>query len=245
MVARRGAGGLVTGLGLARGRQRRDLDRGRDLRRRPRRRPRRGAIEAEGFRVRLLDIDPAVYRPGLRRGLQRDPVVRPPRPVRPRPGGRASTPAGSEAWAAYRAVNEALRRRRRRGSARRRGRARAGLPPRPARLRSCADERPDLRRCTSATPRSPCPTCCGCCPTDAAAELLDGMAAHDACGFHTRAMGRRRSSTACARASVASPTDVRRSARRRPRRPRAPRAGVRRAPPRSQAARRDASAIGS
>ena len=40
--------------------------------------------------------------------------------------------------------------------------------------------------CTSATPRSRRPCGCGCSPTAAARELLEGMAAHHACGFHTQ-----------------------------------------------------------
>ena len=91
-----------------------------------------GAIETEGFRVRLLDIDPARVPPGLRRRQQRDALVRPPPPVR-------AGPAPAVRRQLHRGVGRlprrqrSVRRRRRRGSARRCRRARAGLPPHPAR----------------------------------------------------------------------------------------------------------------
>ena len=50
------------GIGPARRRHRRHLDRGRDRPTPTARRPRRGVVEAEGFRVRLLALDPETYR---------------------------------------------------------------------------------------------------------------------------------------------------------------------------------------
>jgi trehalose 6-phosphate synthase len=143
-----------------------------------------GLVEADGFRVRLLAIDPEAYRlaydvvsnevlwfahHGLW-DLAREPSF---------------DRGWAEAWAAYRTVNHAF------------ADAVAEAAPADAavlvqdyhlclvaaRLR---DRRPDLR-CVhfSHTPFAP-PVWLGALPTDAVQELLEGMAAHRACGFHTQ-----------------------------------------------------------
>ena len=109
--------------------------------------PPQGVVEAEGFRVRLLDARPR--RPTALAYdvvVQRHALVRPPRPLRPAPARpRASTSAGGRPWEAYRAGQPALRRGRGRARPAGRRRARAGLPPVPAGAARCASARPDLR----------------------------------------------------------------------------------------------------
>ena len=92
----------------------------------------------------------------------------------------------AEAWAAYRAGEPGLRRRRGRRRPRRRGRAGAGLPPHPA---GPDAGRPAARPAHGALqPHAvrrarPDP---GAARRRRPAELLEGMAGHHACGFHTR-----------------------------------------------------------
>ncbi len=183
LTSRRGAGGLVSGLGpLVAGTDATwlaaaitDGDRAACA---------AGVVEADGFRVDLLALDPETYRlaydvvsnevlwfahHGLW-DLPREPVF------------DAGWPA---AWDAYRATNRAF------------ADAVAEIAPDGAAVlvqdyhltlvaRSLATTRPDLR-CVhfSHTPFAP-PVWLEALPDAATAELLDGMAAHRACGFHTQ-----------------------------------------------------------
>jgi trehalose 6-phosphate synthase len=183
VTGRRGAGGLVSGIGPLVARTgalwlaaaMTDGDRTAAA---------SGLVEAEGFRVRLLDIDADTYRlaydvvsnevlwfahHGLW-DLAREPAF-----------DRSWAPA----WDAYRAVNGVF------------ADAVAEAAPEGAAVlvqdyhlclvaAQLQDRRPDLR-CVhfSHTPFAP-PVWLGALPAVAAQELLAGMAAHDACGFHTQ-----------------------------------------------------------
>jgi len=183
LAARRGAGGLVSGLGplvaqtgatwLAAAMT--DGDR---------KAAGAGVLEAEGLRVRLLDLDPDTYR------LAYDVVSNEvlwfahhglwDRPRQPSFG-----PWWRAAWEAYRTVNHAF------------ADAVAEVAPEAAAVlvqdyhlclvaARLADARPDLD-CVhfSHTPFAP-PEWLEVLPTDAARELVEGLGAHRACGFHTR-----------------------------------------------------------
>ena len=152
--------------------------------------PPSGVVEAEGFRVRLLAIDPATFAHGLRRRLQRHPLVPLPRPVRPGPAAAVRPPV-------------------RRGV--------GGLPPgepspsptpwprAPPTAPSCscrtttsawsgpmlADRRPDLRTVHFSHTPFAGPDLLRVLPDRFAEELLEGLAGHHACGFHTGPVGRR------------------------------------------------------
>jgi trehalose 6-phosphate synthase len=183
LLGRRGAGGLVSGIGplmaqtgatwLAAAMT--DGDRAAAA---------TGLVEADGFRVRLLAIDPETYRLGYdvvsnevlwfaHHGLwdlAREPTF---------------DRGWLEAWDAYRAVNHAF------------ADAVAEAAPEGAAVlvqdyhlclvaAHLQDRRPDLR-CVhfSHTPFAP-PVWLGALPAPAVQELLQGMAAHRACGFHTQ-----------------------------------------------------------
>lgn len=182
LVARRGAGGLVSGIA--------PLVAGTDatwiaaaLSDADREASRRGMVEADGLRVRTLDVDPSAHRMAYDvicnatlwfcfHGLF--DLAR-----RPRIDER-----WREAWDAYRAVNDAF------------ATATAEVAPRDAavliqdyhlalmgpRLREL---RPDLRTTWFAhTPFCP-PEWLRPLPDDAARELVHGIAGNHACGFHT------------------------------------------------------------
>lgn len=181
LVAKRGAGGLVSGIGpLVAGTDATwiaaamsDADREAAA---------GGVIEAEGFRVRALDLDPDDFRLAydvvcnavlwfVHHGLFE--TARRPRFDR----------RWREAWAAYRRVNEAFA-----------DAVVADAPEGAAVLvqdyHLCllaprvAERRPDLALIHfSHTPFAP-PELLRVLPDAEARELLAGMAAHDACGFH-------------------------------------------------------------
>lgn len=187
-VARRGAGGLVSALTpLVAGTGTRWLAAA--LGEGDRVAARDGLVEAEGLRVRLLDIDPETFR------MAYDVVCNAAlwfahhglfdTPHRPRYDDR--WPA---AWAAYRAVNEAF-------AAAVAEEAPTGAtvlvqdyhlalvaPP----LRTA---RPDLHLVHFSHTPFAGPDDLARLPTAAARELLEGMAAHDACGFHAVRWARR------------------------------------------------------
>lgn len=180
-VARRGAGGLVSGLSSLSGHGATwiaaaitDGDRVAAG---------QGAVDTEGFRVRLLDIDPALYGPAYDVvsnatlwfvhhhlfDLSR----------RPRFDANFRT-----AWDAYRAVNAQF--------------AAAVVQDAPDdaavlvqdyHLTLLApivrDQRPDLRLVHFTHTPFAVPDLLRVLPTDPMVELLDGMAEHDACGFHS------------------------------------------------------------
>lgn len=182
-TARRGAGGLVSGLGpLVRGTPTlwiaaamTDGDRAV---------ARQGVVEAEGFRVRLLDHDARTWERHYDRVCNEalwfvhhglfDPVHAP------------AWPTGwiDEAWAAHREVNASF--------------AAAIVADAPARAvvlvqdyhlclvaPTVRRERPDLQLVHfSHTPFAP-PAWAVQLPAAARAELLAGLAAHHACGFHS------------------------------------------------------------
>lgn len=183
LTSRRGAGGLVSGIG--------PLVAGTDatwlaaaMSDADRQAAAGGVVEADGFRVHLLALDPETYRVAYdvvsngvlwfaHHGLW--DLTREPRFDR----------AWPDAWDAYRAVNEAFA-----------DAIAADAPERAivlvqdyhltlvaARL---ARTRPDLT-CVhfSHTPFAP-PVWLGALPDAAMRELLHGLAAHRACGFHTR-----------------------------------------------------------
>ena len=181
-VARKGAGGLVSGLGpliagtetiwLAAAMSDGDRLVARD-----------GVVEREGFRIRLLDLDPATF------AMAYDVIgnatlwfvhhhlydlAR-----RPRFEHR-----WREAWDAYRAVNLAF------------AAAVAETAPPDAVVLvqdyhltllapTLAETRPDLRLVHFAHTPFAAPDLFAVLPDDAATELLAGLAAHHACGFHT------------------------------------------------------------
>ena len=103
-------------------------------------------------------------RAGLRRDQQPGALVRPPRPVRPAPRAGLG-PDLRDAWEAYRGDQPRLRRRGRRHRPPGRRGAGAGLPPGPDGPAASPSSGPTSTPCTSATPRSPPPSGCGCCPT--------------------------------------------------------------------------------
>jgi trehalose 6-phosphate synthase len=182
LAARRGAGGLVSGLA--------PLVSGTDaiwlaaaMSGGDRRAAEDGVIEAEGLRVRLLALDPDTHRSAYdvvcnatlwfaHHGLF--DASRRPRPER----------RWREAWEAYRVVNHAF------------ADAAAEAAPEGAavlvqdyhlclvapRLR---DARPDLRLVHFAHTPFAVPEWFRAVPDHAARELLEGLAAHHACGFHT------------------------------------------------------------
>lgn len=184
VTARRGAGGLVSGLG--------PLVRGTDtiwmaaaMTDGDRLVAQRGVTDAEGFRVRLLDLDADTWSDFYDRVCNEalwfahhamfDPVYEPAWPP-----GWVEGP-----WAAYRRVNEAF------------ADAVAADAPHGAtvlvqdyhlclmapQLRA---DRPDLRLVHfSHTPFAP-PHALRMLPDEVRIELLTGLAAHHACGFHSR-----------------------------------------------------------
>ena len=174
-----------------------------------------GLVEAEGFRVRLLAIDEEAYRlaydvvsnevlwfahHGLW-GLAREPSF---------------DASWGPAWDAYRTVNHAF------------ADAVAESAPEGAAVlvqdyhlclvaAHLRERRPDLR-CVhfSHTPFAP-PEWLGALPAPAVRELLEGLAAHRACGFHTQRWADDFTASR-PRLHRPRPADVRRSARLRPRR---------------------------
>jgi trehalose 6-phosphate synthase len=182
LVARRGAGGLVSGLG--------PLVAGTDatwiaaaMSEGDRRAADRGVVETEGFRVRTLAFPPDTYRAAydvvcnatlwfLHHGLW--DLAR-----RPRFDDR-----WHEAWAAYRTVNEVF------------ADVVAEVAPDDAAVlvqdyHLCLlapvlrDRRPDLRLVHFSHTPFAGPDLLRVLPSAVGAELLDGLAAHHACGFHT------------------------------------------------------------
>jgi trehalose 6-phosphate synthase len=182
LVSRRGAGGLVSGIGpllagtgatwIAAAMSEGD-----------RLAASRGALDAEGFRSRLLAIDEETYRLAYdevcnsvlwfaHHGLWH--LVREPVFDRTWP----------DAWGAYRAVNDAF------------ASAVAEEAPEGATVlvqdyhlclvgRSLAATRPDLRTVHFSHTPFATPSWLRVLPEASAVELLEGLAAHDACGFHT------------------------------------------------------------
>lgn len=181
LVARRGAGGLVTGLGSLAGggatwiaAAMSGADRAAAA---------SGAIDTDGFRVRMLAVDPATY------AMAYDVVSNATLwfvhhhlydlARRPRFDARFT-----EAWHAYRAVNETF------------AEVVAAEAPDDAavlvqdyhltllapRLR---DERPDLRLVHFSHTPFAVPDLLRVLPAEPLTELLDGMAENDACGFHS------------------------------------------------------------
>jgi trehalose 6-phosphate synthase len=183
VVARRGAGGLVSGLGPL-VRDTGSLWIAAAMTDGDRLVAARGTTEAEGFRVRLLDIEPdrfAAYYDGVcnealwftHHGLF-DPVYEPAWPP-----GWVEGP-----WAAYREVNRAMA-----------DAVVAEAEPGAVVLvqdyhlclvaRLAADRRPDLRWVHfSHTPFAPADGL-RVLPPAVRHELIEGMAAHHACGFHS------------------------------------------------------------
>jgi trehalose 6-phosphate synthase len=192
VVARRGAGGLVSGLAplvadgaddaarttwLAAAMS--DADRAMAA---------RGTAEAAGFRIRLVDVDPSAYRMAydvvdnaalwfLHHGLW--DLSRRPRFDR----------AWREAWASYRSVNRTF------------GEVVAAEAPADAAVliqdyHLCLmapllrAERPDLRLVHFHHTPFAGPDLMRVLPTDARHELLDGLAAHHGCGFHSERWAR-------------------------------------------------------
>jgi trehalose 6-phosphate synthase len=180
-VARRGAGGLVSGLSSLAGHGATwiaaaitDGDRAAAG---------QGAVDTDGFRVRLLDIDPARYGPAYDVvsnatlwfvhhhlfDLSRRPRF-----------DRNFTAA----WDAYRAVNAQFA-----DAVAQEAPDDAAvlvqdyhltlLPP------MVRDQRPDLRLVHFTHTPFAVPDLLRVLPTDPMVELLDGMAEHDACGFHS------------------------------------------------------------
>jgi trehalose 6-phosphate synthase len=183
LVARRGAGGLVSGLG--------PLLAGTDglwvaaaMSDADRKAAAAGVVDAEDFHVRLLAVDPEAYRLAydvvsnqtlwfVHHGLYDLP----------------RTPAFGldlrEAWHAYREVNEAF------------ADAVAEVAPAGAAVLvqdyhlgllgvSLAERRPDLAAVHFSHTPFATPTWLRVLPEHIAGEVLSGLAAHRACGFHTR-----------------------------------------------------------
>lgn len=183
VAARRGAGGLASGLG--------PLVRGTDaiwiaaaMTEGDRQIAAQGVTESEGFRVRLLAFDDETYRTYYdtvcnealwfaHHGLW-DPVYEPSWPL-----GWVDGP-----WAAYRTVNRAFA-----------AAVVADAPPDAVVLvqdyHLCLlaplvrAERPDLRLVHFSHTPFASPQWLRMLPRDARHELLDGLAAHHACGFHS------------------------------------------------------------
>jgi len=182
LVVRRGAGGLVSGLG--------PLVAGTDalwvaaaMTDGDRAAARSGVVEAEGFRVRLLDVDPETYRlhydvvsnqylwfvhHGLY-DLAREP---------------AFGPEAATAWEAYRTVNAAF------------ADAVAEAAPEGAAVLvqdyhlallgpALAERRPDVAAVHFSHTPFATPTWLRTLPDHVVGELLAGLAAHRACGFHS------------------------------------------------------------
>jgi trehalose 6-phosphate synthase len=182
LQARRGAGGLVSGLG--------PLVAGTDatwiaaaMSEGDRQAAARGVIEAEGFRVRTLAFPPDTYRAAydvvcnatlwfLHHGLW--DLAR-----RPRFDER-----WHEAWASYRAVNRAFA-----DVVAEEAPDGAAVLVQDYHLCLLApvlrDRRPDLRLVHFSHTPFAGPDLLRVLPDDVGAELLDGLAAHHACGFHT------------------------------------------------------------
>ncbi|HKE72938.1 MAG TPA: trehalose-6-phosphate synthase, partial [Acidimicrobiales bacterium] len=183
LVARRGAGGLVSGLGpLVAGTDAlwvaaamTDADRAAAA---------AGVVDAEGMHVRLLAVDPEAYR------LAYDVVSNQvlwfvyhglwDLPREPSFGADLR-----DAWHAYRLVNEAF------------ADTVAETAPHGAVVlvqdyhlsllgRSLAERRPDLAAVHFSHTPFATPTWLRVLPEHIAGELLAGLAAHRACGFHTR-----------------------------------------------------------
>jgi trehalose 6-phosphate synthase len=183
LVAKRGAGGLVSGLG--------PLVSGTDstwvaaaMSPGDREAAALGVVDAEDFRVRLLAIDDETYRLAydvvsnqtlwyVHHGLYdlpREPSF-----------GRDFR----DAWLAYRAVNDAFA-----------DAVADEAPPGAAVLvqdyhlallgRGLAERRPDLAAVHFSHTPFATPTWLGVLPDHVAGELLSGLAAHTACGFHTQ-----------------------------------------------------------
>ena len=191
LVARRGAGGLVSGLAplvvgtdgewVAAAMSDGDRAAGAEP-----------VIEADGLHVRLLGHRPRRLPDGLRRGVQRHPVVRAPRPLRPGPTPALRPPLVAQAWDAYRRVNDAFADAVADDAPEGRGRAGAGLPPLPAGGRCSAERRPDLRTCTSRhTPFAHARLLRGAARRGGRASCWRAWPAHHACGFHSAPLGRR------------------------------------------------------
>jgi trehalose 6-phosphate synthase len=180
-VARRGAGGLVTGLGSLAGNDATwiaaaisDADRAAAS---------EGAVETGGFRVRLLDVDPSVYR------LAYDVVSNATLwfvhhhlfELARRP--RFDTNF-TEAWAAYRAVNAQFA-----DAVAEEAPDGAAVLVQDYHLTLLApqlrDQRPDLRMVHFSHTPFAVPDLLRVLPAEPLIELLDGMAEHDACGFHS------------------------------------------------------------
>jgi trehalose 6-phosphate synthase len=183
LVAKRGAGGLVSGLRpLAAGTGATWVSAA--LSPGDREAAAQGVVEAEDFRVRLLAIDDETYRLAydvvsnqalwfVHHGLYdlpREPAF-----------GRGFR----EAWLAYRAVNDAF------------GDEIAALAPPNAVVlvqdfhlallgRGLAERRPDVAAVHFSHTPFATPSWLNVLPGHVAEELLSGLAAHTACGFHTR-----------------------------------------------------------
>lgn len=180
--ARRGAGGLVSGIGPL------VADSGTTwvaaaMSDGDRRAADEGTVDAEGFRVRLLDIDRATYRSAydvvcnatlwfLHHGLF--DLARRPRFDR----------RWRDAWDAYRAMNERF------------ADTVAEVAPRDAAALvqdyhlgllgpMLASRRPDLRTVHFSHTPFAGPDLMAVLPSEIRRELLAGLAGHDACGFHT------------------------------------------------------------
>jgi trehalose 6-phosphate synthase len=183
LVARRGAGGLVSGIGpLVAGTG--ALWVAAAMSEGDREAAATGVVDAEGFRTRLLAIDPEAYRLAydvvsnqtlwfVHHGLYdlpREPAF-----------GRELR----EAWQAYREVNDAF------------AAAVAEAAPEGAAVLvqdyhlgllglGLAERRPDLAAVHFSHTPFATPTWLRVLPTHIAGEVLSGLAAHRACGFHTQ-----------------------------------------------------------
>jgi trehalose 6-phosphate synthase len=181
LVIRRGAGGLVTSLAPLAGNDATwiaaaisDADRAA---------ARRGAVDTAGFRVRLLDVDPDIYR------LAYDVVSNETLwfvhhhlfelARRPRFDTDFAT-----AWAAYRAVNSQFA-----DAVAEEAPDGAAVLVQDYHLTLLApqlrDQRPDLRLVHFSHTPFAVPDLLRVLPAEPLTEMLDGMAEHDACGFHS------------------------------------------------------------
>ena len=183
LVARRGAGGLVSGLG--------PLLAGTDglwvaaaMSDADRKAAAAGVVDAEGFHVRLLAIDPEAYR------LAYDVVSNETlwfvhHGLYDLPRSPAFGLDLREAWHSYREVNEAF------------ADAVAEVAPAGAAVLvqdyhlgllgvTLAERRPDLAAVHFSHTPFATPTWLRVLPEHIAGEVLSGLAAHRACGFHTR-----------------------------------------------------------
>lgn len=182
LVGRRGAGGLVSGIGpLVAGTDARwlaaamsDDDRAASA---------QGLVDAEGFHVHLLDIDADTFRLAYD-GVSNEALWFAHHGLWDLTTEPSFGPEWGDAWRAYRDVNEAF------------ADAVAADAPEGAVIlvqdyhlcllaEPLRQSRPDLATVHfSHTPFAP-PTWLQVLPDAATTELLTGMAAHDACGFHT------------------------------------------------------------